>query len=481
MLSTLMKPMLAMAGSNVARAYVPYPAGFGGAVAGGSEPFDESVQKGLARTKSMTKQIAAKCGDQTKFAYAGYSQGGYIVSLLLKEIAAGKGPISAETVAGAATFGDPSRAAGADVFPGKPGANTPEPAPGTAGTAVSQLTPRNDTAAAGGGIGPSSDQSPDYGELTGRVATFCETGDLACDAPSDAPVAHIVTNIAGQTKFSQDDPVQTLGSLAEALAFTSARTIVPVINEDLSGETLEDLSYQPNETISQRIADASDPRAPLPTIDDSLKALLKVGTIGLNAVVTVAKKVLNPVTLTQLGTVGLANPPAALGLLAGKVAEATIELVPPATTSRWTTEAFDAVKANVSDNKELLDVSNMVRYWQTAQQHGSYSKPTANGQSATLWTAAWFASLAADLAGKGDFKPFDDNGIPTADAELANFYRPSLPASPTSARPGFSTPSTSETPPWSTGTVTITDTETATPDSDETATSTPASEPVPSS
>ena len=254
----------------------------------------------------------------------------------------------------------------------------------------------------GGGIGPTTDTVSDYGELTGRVASHCQSGDLACDAPADAPVVHLVTNIVGQSKLDQDDPVQTLTSLAEALALTTVKTAVPVINEDVQGESLEELSYQPGQSISQRLAVASDPRTPLPSVSDALNAVVKVGTIGLNAVITVAKEVLTPATITALATTGLANPPAALAMLGAKALEATVKLVPPATVNRWADEAFTAVKQNLSDNSELLDVSNLVRYWQTAQQHTSYGSraSTSAGVSAAAYTAAWFAALAADIAGK---------------------------------------------------------------------------------
>ncbi len=361
-LAQVMKPLLTMAGSMVQRAYVPYPASFGGATESkSSKPFDQSVTEAVNRTRKMTAEVAGRCPD-TSFAYTGYSQGAQALGIFLREIGAGKGPIAPEKMAGASLFGDPTRPSGSGLFPGRPEATTPEPAPQTDGEAVAKLAPRNAPVATGGGIGPVAEQTTTYGALDGRVASSCEPGDLACDAPADAPVVHIVTNLVGQSNLDMDDPVQALGSVAEALALTTAKTVVPVINEDISGETVEDLSYQPQVSISKRLAVASDPRIEMPTIDDSIRALLKVGTIGLNAVVTVAKKVLNPSTLTQLGTVGLANPPAALAVLGSKVLEATVELVPPATASRWTSEAFDAVKQNVSDNSELLDVANLVRY-----------------------------------------------------------------------------------------------------------------------
>ncbi|MCZ4537503.1 cutinase family protein [Gordonia terrae] len=401
MLSAVMKPLLTMAGSLVQRAYVPYPAGFGGATAGSDMKFDESVTEAMKRTNSMIKQIADRCED-TDFALTGYSQGAFALGRVARDIGQGKGPVSADRVAGVSLFGDPTRPKASPLFPGRDGATRPDPAPGTSGASLETVPALSQPTPEGGGIGPVADSASDYGDLTGRVASHCATGDLACDAPSDAPVTHLVTNIVGQSKLDQDDPVQTLSSLAEALALTSVKTAVPLINEDVQGETLDELSYQPSQSISQRLAVASDPRTPLPSAGDALSALVKVGTIGLNAVVTVAKEVLTPATITALATTGLANPPAALAMLGAKALEATVKLVPPTTVNRWANEAFTAVKQNISDNSELLDVSNLVRYWQTAQQHGSYTSngSTASGLSATVYTATWFAALAADLAGK---------------------------------------------------------------------------------
>ncbi|MBR7194639.1 cutinase family protein [Gordonia sp. SCSIO 19800] len=400
-LSSVMKPLMTMAGSLVQRAYVPYPAGFGGAVGNSTMTFDHSVSHAMTRTTSMIKQVADRC-DDTQFALTGYSQGAFAAARVARDIGQGRGPVSADRIAGVSLFGDPTRPAGSPLFPGRDGATRPDPAPGTSGDALMSVPVLDQQMPAGGGIGPTADTVSDYGELTGRVASHCLSGDLACDAPADAPVVHLVTNIAGQSKLDQDDPVQTLTSLAEALALTTVKTAVPVINEDLQGESLDELSYQPGQSISQRLAVASDPRTPLPSVGDALDALVKVGTIGLNAVITVAKDVLTPATITALATTGLANPPAALAMLGAKALEATVKLVPPATVNRWANEAFTAVKQNLSDNSELLDVSNLVRYWQTAQQHASYGSraSTSAGMSAAAYTAAWFAALAADIAGK---------------------------------------------------------------------------------
>lgn len=436
MLGSVMRPLLSLAGSKVARAYVPYPAGFGGAVKGGKESYASSVTTAMNRLSSMITQIAAKC-DTTEFALTGYSQGAHATANIAKEIGAGKGPIAADRIAGVALFGNPARPTDSPVFPGSPDKATPDPAPGTSGKSLAKVPAPEPVAVSGGGIGPTDDQQSGYGDLSGRVMDRCAPGDLACAAPADAPVTHLVTNIAGQSSnLDSADPVAALTSIGQALAVTSIKAGVEVVNEDVQGTTLEGLSYTPQESISRRLATASDPRTPMPTIPDAINAVVKVGTIGFNAVTTVLRKTFTPDTIGALATVGLANPPAALGILGTKLGAAVVDLVPPVTVNRWANEAFTAVKQNVTDNKELFDVSTMVNYWKTAAAHGSYTNDatTSAGASSTLFVAQWFAALAHDLSGE-TVSPYTDDGLLSFDSgsEISGAPTPTVPEGTTSS------------------------------------------------
>ena len=414
MLSSVMQPLMSMAGSIVQRAYVPYPAGFGGAVGESNVPFDESVQKGLTRTISMTKQVADKCPD-TMFAYAGNSQGTVVVKLLIEKINSGAGPVAANRVGGISMFGDASRPQGSGPFPGT-SSTRPSAAPGTDGKAVSTLPEITGTSPTGGGITPSDITSSDYGDLAGRVLSNCTSGDLACDAPSDSPIVQMVANLAGQSTLNMDDPIKSLTSIGEAMLNMTAKTIVPVINEDISGETVEDLTYSPNTSISERLATASDPRTQMPSLNDSISALLKVGTIGLNAITTVVQDVFTPETITALATTGLSNPVGALTILGTKVLASTVKLAPPTTIDRWVNEAYATIDREIESNKELFDVSTLIKYWNTVQAHGSYTSAstTTGGISPARYTAEWFAAIASDLAGR-TFTPSSADGAPAAD------------------------------------------------------------------
>jgi hypothetical protein len=417
MLSTVFMPMLAEAREPgvVDRAYVPYESGFGGATPGGAVPYSESVIGGLFRLRSMAEDVADRC-TETRFAIVGYSQGAHVASLFAQEVGQGHGVIPPEKIAAVALFADPTRNPGAPLFPGSPGKATPDPAPGTPGDRIAAIAALPQEPASGGGIGPDRDIAANFGALTGRVASFCAAGDLACDAPEGAPILKAVANVAGQSTLSGGDPIASLVSIAQALAYTSIKTATEVVNEDVQGNSLANLSIAPKMSISQRLADAADPRSPL-DVPGALQALLKVGMIGLNAVVTVVKTVINPASISELGTAGLADPVAGMLLLGTKLLGAIPQLVPPTTGVRLVTQAYDAVVRNITDNSELLNVTTWVRYWDTIQRHGGYSNATvtANGAAPTRFVADWFAAAAHDLAAKfgGGATPLGGGTKPT--------------------------------------------------------------------
>ncbi|MFZ2177595.1 MAG: cutinase family protein, partial [Rhodococcus sp. (in: high G+C Gram-positive bacteria)] len=455
MLSQVFMPMMVKttdsAGDSLTgRAYVPYPAGFGGAVPGANVPYSQSVEEGLHNLEDTAAEVAQACPD-TVFTGAGYSQGAHAMSMFAKKVGAGEGPIPAEKLVGVALFGDPTRSPGAPLFPGAAGQTSPKPAPGTAGTEVAKVSAPAGSAPEGGGIGPTADHAVAYGSLTGRVASLCEPGDLSCDAPANAPIMRAVANIAGQSELSTGDPIQSLTSVSEALALTTIKTVVPVINEDIKGTTLANLSIEPRKSLSERVAIASDPRTEMPTAQESIAAVMKVGTIGFNAVKTVVKEVLTPANIAQLATVGLANPAAGVALFAAKLVGAVPKLVPPATTSRLTKQAFDVVKDNISDNAELVSTTALTKYWDTVRAHGSYgSTPvTATGQSAAQFVADWFAALAKDVAGGTDST---SAATPRVSPSTSAIPRTSSPRpAPSSSRTSTTSPRPTSTTPTAAG------------------------------
>lgn len=406
MLANVVSPLLAQArelGVSVDRAYVPYPAAFGGAVPGGKESYAVSVAAAEANLRSAAEKIVSSCA-ATKLAIVGYSQGAHAASDFLEAVGKGQGSVPAASIASAALFGSPTRAAGSGVFPGT-SQTTPSPVPGTSGTAVKALPAVAVTTAAGGGIGPSADTATTFGSLNGRVSMWCQTGDLACDAPPNAPIARALANVAGQAEVG-GDPFVAIQTVGLSLASTAFNVAVDVVNEDIQvpKNSLENLSISPKKTISQRLAESSDPRATPPTEQEALGALMKVGLVAVNAIVTVAKKVITPETIAAVAAVGLANPVAAFGVIAAKTVNAVINLVPPATTQRVVKQTFDLVKGEVNANKDLFDLAALSKYSNVQAAHGSYgsSAATASGLAPTAYVAKMFAAVAADIKSSGN-------------------------------------------------------------------------------
>ncbi|MFD5179395.1 cutinase family protein [Nocardia sp. NPDC058379] len=398
MLSLVMRAMMAAAPERglVDRAYVPYPAGFGGAVGASVTPYTESVATGVLRLESMIRQVHTAC-PRTRLAIVGYSQGAHVASITAQDIGAGTGVVAPEVVAAVVLMADPTRTPGAGLFPGIE-ATAPAPAPGTTGAHLARLPAAPiRSVASGGGIGPTRDIAADYGAVTGRVANLCVAGDLACDTPEGSAILRAAAGVASQSLLSTGDPIASLVSIGQALAFTSIKAATAVVEEDVSGTSLADVSVSPSKSISQRLAEASDPRTPV-NVNTALAAAMRVGTIGLNAVKLVAASILNPANLTQLATVALSNPAAAVAMLGAKFTTTVNDLIPPTTSDRLVTAAFDVVRREVADNEALLDLTTWVRLWETGMRHDAYSHTIGEGPSPAAWAGAWLAAAAHDAA-----------------------------------------------------------------------------------
>ncbi|WP_280335710.1 cutinase family protein [Nocardia wallacei] len=392
-LGQLFTPLHAAAGELMNRLYVPY--GYSGD--GTEQPYDQAVPAAAQRLTDTATEVVRRCPD-TKVAVAGYGQGAAAAAEFAHQVGTTtSGSVPAAAVAGVALFANPHRGPG-PVLPGRPAQTGPDPVPGTPGTAVAAI--RFTTApTTGTGIAPTAAGTTDYGALTGRVADFCATADLTCDAPAgDTPITRTVRNIAAQSDLR--DPVTAITTTAQALAATAWKTAVGVAGEDLAGNSLDQLSYQPAKTLGQRLAEASDPTTPLPGPDDALAAVFRIGTIGFNTVVTVARKVFTPATIAELATVGLADPVAGLAILGIRLAAAVADLVPPQTALSWVDQAFDAVRSTVTSDSDLYQLATRTRYSDTDGRHTAYTTTAAtpSGQAPLAAAADWFTALARDLA-----------------------------------------------------------------------------------
>ncbi|WP_062968058.1 cutinase family protein [Nocardia africana] len=418
MLSDVFGPFMAdsaAAGVDVKHENTPYDASFGGfTLTGGTASYQQSVTNATSKLSQRISDIAKQC-PATKFALAGYSQGAHAVSMLAQQEGQGHGPVPAQRIAAVALFGDPTRNPGAAPFPGADGRTSPEAAPGLQGKEIAALAHVTPAALSGGGIGPERDIATNFGTLTGRVASFCAGGDLACDAPDHAALLRAVANVAGQADFG-GDPLRALGSITQSLALTGIKTVTNVVNKDVSGNSLASLSLNPRKSISERIAEASDPRTPLDP-GQVMQAAFKVATIGINSAVTVARAILTPTNIAEIAAAGLTDPIAGLAVFGTKLLGALPQLIPPSTGSRLIQQTFNAVVQNLTDNQDMLQAATWVKYSDVIQRHGSYQHDpvTDNGQSATRYVADWFTATAKDLAASGAAEvPAPRNGVPAS-------------------------------------------------------------------
>ncbi|WP_433678344.1 cutinase family protein [Nocardia sp. CA-119907] len=427
-LGQMFGPLAAAAGDLVQRAYVPY----GRTSDGTALSYDAAVTDATALLEQMAAEVVARC-PATKIAAAGYAQGAPAVERFAQRVGAGTAALGADQVAGIALLANPDRDTNTPVLPGRPGATTPAAAPGTTGDKVAEIALLNPSLS-GAGITAGA-RSGDYGALTGRVADLCVAGDATCDTPTGSPLATTAANIA--TRSDLRDPVAAISTIAQALSATVYTTAVNVVNEDVVGTSLDQLSYQPAKPLGQRLAEASDPNTAPPGPTDALAALFKVGTIGLNAAISVARKVFTPATITELATVGMGDPLAAIAVLGTKLATAVVELIPPQTASRWINETFTAITSTVTDHSELYALTGAAQYSDTTGRHGSYRTVPATpaGRSALAATADWFTALARDLAATGTPSAPPQSARPsttTAHATTSS-ASPGTPAAPTSS------------------------------------------------
>jgi len=385
-------PVTAAAGEYVQRAYVPYSHTDDGT----PSTYPVAVEDAARRLDDMAGEIVDRCPD-TLLAVAGYGHGAAAADQFAREVGSGRSRVGADQVAAVALLANPARAAGTPVLPGRPQSSTPSPAPGTSGSQVSTIALFTQIPA-GAGISNTGISASGYGELSGRVADLCVAGDATCDTPLGSPLATAVANLVARSDTR--DPIAAITTIATALSATSFTTAVNVVNEDLAGTSLDQLSYQPTKSLGQRVVEASDPATAAPAPTQALDALFKIGTIGFNAAITVARTVITPATVAELATVGMADPLAAVAVLAAKLADAVIELIPPQTASRWVNEAFDAITSTIAEPDQLYTLAATAQYSDTTGRHGSYGTiPATSTGSSTLRTVAdWFIAIARDAS-----------------------------------------------------------------------------------
>lgn len=432
--------------------------------------YSQTLTDGYARLTQVSHRVISQCPD-TKLALLGQGQGGHLVSVFASEIGKGNAAISDESVAFAATISDPTRAAGQTLFPGVPGQSAPVSWSGTnssgsssrlgktssaplfgrkSSTAQPTGTKSRTTRAAtrqtkvpeqetsvklyadfatvpkGAGLNHEAQQIEDFGTLTGRVAQICVTGDLSCSAPENAALGRAALAIMDHagTDFS-DDPLAAANAVSQSLTATAASGVARHAAEGWEGDTIDALAPTGEFSVSERIEQAATPRIrtgpndgtdETGTVEDSVAALNRAGSIGINAVSTVAGDVLDEATigaLLEAGITGGATSPELTATLGARAGASALKLIKPRSLGPRLVSVFEALTSNITDNAELPELIAAARTWdRLATADGYRSVPiSANGETATEVLADWLAAAVRDNT------PTDEDGAAETSAE----------------------------------------------------------------
>lgn len=429
-------------GYKIERTYVPYPADTAGQ--GVSAAYKSSVLDGYQRTAQVAARVVQQC-PTSKLIALGYGQGGQAVSMWAQQVAAGKSAqVKADNVALVVTFGDPTRAADAPLFANRAGQIGPGPWPGISGQKQPSAAKYPDmyTSPTGQGIGPERDIAASFGLLDGRVAQWCVHGDLSCSAPKSISLARAALAITGQSSldFSRD-PFGVAATLAAATANVVGNGLGTFASEDIQGESLADVYFDSDASISKRLEEAADPRnADQQT--NPLVGVLKLGQIVMSSVTSFIGQVLDTDVLSSLldagaqvvtsavtgavaaGVPALAGGPAAAAAAAGAGAaagaastaatafaspvidlasnavEAAVNIVPPSSAEKKVSSVFDLLINEVKANSDLPALLMDSRLWSQATTHAGYrtDRVALDGSTPAEITADWIIAAGRDYA-----------------------------------------------------------------------------------
>ncbi|MFI5539108.1 hypothetical protein ACIA5H_22245 [Nocardia sp. NPDC051900] len=199
------------------------------------------------------------------------------------------------------------------------------------------------------GSGGIADRGTDFGALAGRVGEFCAAGDLACDAPGHAAALRTAAGLAAQADLR--DPITAAGSLAGVWSHTVTEAANTVLLSDVTVDPAGQVNQAPAQTVSQRLAEAVDPRTPAPTTEQTQAAADTVGQ------------------------------------LVGAISADPLGQIP-----RLVNQIGAAVGAEIAANADLPNPATLLHYATVTVAHTGYG---ANGQT------DWFAAASHDLSGNG--------------------------------------------------------------------------------
>lgn len=436
--------------------YIPYKAKGNGEA---GEVYSDTLTDGYARLTQIAYRVTQQC-PTGKIALLGQGQAGHLVSFFASEVGAGNSPVKADDVAFAATISDPTRAPGAELFPGAPGVSAPEGWGKTdqVGTSTWSREKKDEPATSvslfadlakvpeGSGLNHKSQQISDFGTLTGRVAQFCVDGDLSCSAPNNAALGRAALTITEQAgaDFTKD-PIGAANLTSQAMSATAASGVAKSAGQDWEGDSLSNLAPTGEHSVSERIEQAAtqgirpsttgknsgtDEEA-TSAFEDSMTALVRGGSIGITSLATVAGDVLDADTIASLmaaGVTGGATSPQLTATITAKAGKSALELIEPASLGERATKVFTAMTNDLVDNEELPALIASARTWdQLTTQDGYKIVPiAATGETVTEVLADWTIAAARDHSKA--LAPVEETTSATASSAVAESTTADAPA-----------------------------------------------------
>ncbi|AHD20458.1 cutinase [Rhodococcus pyridinivorans SB3094] len=173
-------------GEGYAAIYIEYPADLAS--------YENAVNKGAENTIEVMKAIRRSCPD-TQFAIVGFSEGADVARRAAMQIGTQKPGedgewdiIDPDAVSGVVILSDAGRREGEGFFPGSKNGTNPD----------GFDRPYQPGADPVPGRGVLPDTSGDFGELAGKVASFCSEGDFTCSAPENIALIELLANVGRQ-------------------------------------------------------------------------------------------------------------------------------------------------------------------------------------------------------------------------------------------------------------------------------------------
>lgn len=237
-------PLGAVDPDSYAAMYIAYPADM--------SSYEDAVNTGVANTQEVMQAIRFSCPD-TQFAIVGYSEGADVARRVAMNVGHQEvGPdgeysiVDPSDVVGVVILADAGRGDGEGPFPG---AENPFSNPD--GFDLEYQNGNNPVS----GQGALPDTSGDFGDLNGRIASFCSEGDLTCAAPENISLLQLVINVGRQLDI---DALET-----EQLTPATGIDVATVVSR-IAIDAFADIKSQPDwmqsdETFLDVLLKVSDP------------------------------------------------------------------------------------------------------------------------------------------------------------------------------------------------------------------------------